>query len=402
MLKILSTVSIFALITVGFSSAQDPKPPLPLPQPQQPVIEQLKKTVVFIETAGQGPATLLGTGFLISVPLLTISKDQSLTWLVTAKHVLRQLSPDRTPGPYRSEVRIRFNLLVPTPQSASYIGEEIIKVMDEDGHFYWTIDPHDESVDAAMIQISIDASKADYLTTSTEQFLSDRSAKEISLNENDEVLFSGLFEAYPGTNKNYPIIRHGRLALVPEEKISVRLSPTVTLSEDIYLAEITSFGGNSGSPVFLRIPPLRETTTTRMQTSYDYRLLGVMQGFFNVPEAMDIQLSQIHGVGQANSGIAAIVPAQKILDILQSPRARAQTEFSIANTYARDGKLQEAAPAYKEALDLMSRVLDPEHPTLAYIMAAYASVLQKLGRNVEAGSFKARAQSILDKHQTPH
>jgi hypothetical protein len=76
---------------------------------------------------------------------------------------------------------------------------------------------------------------------------------------------------YQGVRRNFPIVRHGKLAMISDEPIP--WSDGVT--EDLYLADLMSFGGNSGSPVLLRLGGVSETGAI---SGYRYVLLGVMQG----------------------------------------------------------------------------------------------------------------------------
>jgi hypothetical protein len=337
---------------------------------------------------------------MIQVPVPRAGNNQVITWLVTAKHVLRTELPDHTPGPFLRQVKVRYNLKQASQETGAFFKEVPVDVTDQDGHLLWVVDQEDETVDVALTRFPVDQEKDDIRLITIDQILSFNMARELSLNENDEILFAGLFAAYTGTKKNYPIVRHGKIALVAEEKIPVRLSPTTTLIEDVYLAEITSFGGNSGSPVFLRIPPLRETTKVNLTATYSYLLLGVMQGFFSESEPMSIQIAQLHAVGTQNSGIALVVPADKILTILKSKHAEAQTLWAVANTYLSQGKLEDAVAAYQEASDDLEKSVGPDHPLVAILLHQFAVALERAGYIGKARLVEKRAQGILAKHTT--
>jgi hypothetical protein len=138
------------------------------------------------------------------------------------------------------------------------------------------------------------------------------------------VFFTGLYANYPGNKRNFPIVRHGKLALVTNERIPID-SRDHNKTEDLILAEVTSFGGNSGSPVFVRIGGIREGGTTPL-AGYSYYLLGVMQGFFSESADILFDITAMHGTVSQNSGIAAVIPAEKISQILATPRAKAMTD----------------------------------------------------------------------------
>jgi len=144
----------------------------------------------------------------------------------------------------------------------------------------------------------------------------------------------------------------------------------------VHLVDVMSFGGNSGSPVFLRIGGIRDDGTL---AGYSYRLLGVMQGFF--PEGLDvtIQIAELHGVAAQNSGIAAVIPAEKITNILDSPRGRAFVERSVRAALLARGDLEGAEKCLNTAIRLLE-TSSPHHSDLADCLGLYAMVLRKTNR----------------------
>jgi len=125
--------------------------------------------------------------------------------------------------------------------------------------------------------------------------------------------------------------------MIPQEKVLFN-----GYNEDLILAEVFSFGGNSGSPVFYfwgldQMPGAVSIGPPLV------KLAGVMQGFFpgnetpyaevpRIGEETDVSPEQSPKntkspprpvpVFLPNSGIAAIIPAQKILDILDYPEVK--------------------------------------------------------------------------------
>jgi hypothetical protein len=84
-----------------------------------------------------------------------------------------------------------------------------------------------------------------------------------------EVLYFGLFSSHVGEARNQPITRFGRIALVPDEPVFWEDS-----NVRVILAEIASFPGPSGSPVFI----FAGHTDDRRRPAP--RLLGVLKGSF--------------------------------------------------------------------------------------------------------------------------
>jgi hypothetical protein len=365
------------------------------PKPEQLPIDLIKKTVLFFHTEflqnGQ-PKSWDGTGFFIIEPDSRL-KGRGVVWLVTNKHMIR--SPV---GPYFNGVGIRVNAKAPTP-SGNQFAEDTLPVMDAAGNLYWCTDPDDETVDLALIQLSPDEDKLDAIWFPTELFVTQDIFKKLKINENDEVLFSGLFNAYRGAKRNFPIVRHGKLALVTDERIPID-PRNPNLNVDLILVEVTSFGGNSGSPVFLRVGGVREGAVTSIG-SYSYYLLGVMQGFFSEGADITLDVTAIRGTVSQNSGIAGVIPAEKILHILSLPRALAIHERVVASTLRDEGRFAEAEESYRKSLDLSEKTVGTDHPDVAATLESYGALLYKLGRASEAKQSEARARTIREKANQP-
>lgn len=314
--------------TCAFSGPPLHQAPEGVQRPTELPIEQIKKTVVFIRGTYQEGGVAKrndGTGFFIFVSEPRLGKDGAVVFLVTAKHVLREPRPDGTLGPYLKEVLVRCNLKEAVATDGQQFEEATVKVLDDAGNLNWFTDPEDDTVDVALTHVSVDQARIDARWIGTDLFATKEIIRKERVDENDEVLFAGLFAWYPGAKKNYPIVRHGKLSLLPEERIPTdQRHPDVT--EDLILAEITSFGGNSGSPVFLRLGGIRETNKGPLVGGYQYYLLGVMKGFFPEAQPFVAEVKEIKGAARQNSGIAAVVPAEKILRILETPRAKAHVE----------------------------------------------------------------------------
>lgn len=292
--------------------------------PKESILRQIKKSVVFIvgtSIVNGVPTQTAATGFLIFVPEPRLGKDQGYVWLVTCKHVLRQQLPDGSQGPYFRDVMVRINTKNPDPTGVKQYDWARIAVTDQNDHLLWFTDTDDATVDLAITQVHPDESAVDATWIPLDILLTKDHLKNLEIDENDEVLFAGLFAWDPGARKNYPIVRHGKIALIPEERVPLLFGHPES-SADVYLAEITSYGGNSGSPVFLRLGGLRETLKGPSLGGFSYRLLGVMQGFFPEASPVAVEVNIARGVAGQNSGIAIVVPAEKILHILESPRTK--------------------------------------------------------------------------------
>lgn len=178
----------------------------------------------------------------------------------------------------------------------------------------------DKSIDVAIIPIHHDPA-ADITAFDVEDFF-DESNNPENIGPGDEVFFPGLFWPVPGTNKIMPLVRHGNLAMLPDQQIQGSDGYA-----DTYLIEARSIGGMSGSPVFVRetvvLPVKRsdfEADRVMMHGGGKFKLLGLAKSHWDVQESKIndpyVQNDPRHGV---NMGIAQVVPARKILEVLNEP-----------------------------------------------------------------------------------
>jgi tetratricopeptide (TPR) repeat protein len=141
-------------------------------------------------------------------------------------------------------------------------------------------------------------------------------------------------------------------------------------------------------------------------TGFQYLLLGVMQGYFNSERPATLDTAAITDTAHLdiklsdNSGIAAIVPAQKIMDIIGQPRIRAGISIIKGRFYSEKGKLPDAESAFKEAIDTLLKN-DPGHPLLKEAFTQYANFLQASGRFPEANFQLRLAKNVNETSRIP-
>jgi hypothetical protein len=251
--------------------------------------------------------TFAGTAFLAGAQEGSIR----FVYLVTAKHVIIGI----TEKSIDNKVYIRTNKW----QGASYQVET-----DAD---QWSSHPTDSSVDVSVFQLTSPEHNFDNLIINTNYFATNEIIQKESIGLGLEVFITGLFSNHAGKNRNLPIVRIGNIASMPEEKID-----TATFgSMDAYLIEARSIGGLSGSPVFVSTHssmPSAFGVGFQQAVTYpgmgsnpnNYYLLGLIHGHWDVNEnAVDELVQDIRG-NQVNVGIAIVVPASKILEIINQPK----------------------------------------------------------------------------------
>src|SRR3989344_7101912 len=226
-------------------------------------LQEIKKSVSFIFIPeGTDKFKPNGTGFLVGVKHADTENVFSV-YFVTAKHVLKDKD-----GNYLPEIVLRLNKKEGDSQ--------LIKFALKDIEIF---EHTDKDVDIALFNCLPDQSVYDF------KFIPDNliASKEVittnEIVEGDEVFFVGLFTSHIGQKKNQPIIRFGKVALISDEKIEWKEKDKPAKFMDLLMLECQSFGGNSGSPVFYQLNPLRKPGQISIGGPIVF-LAGIMAGRF--------------------------------------------------------------------------------------------------------------------------
>lgn len=206
-----------------------------------PIPSEIKSVVIFIFTEKEGKLLPNGTAFFVGVKNPD-DPNVSSVYLVTAKHVLHK--PKTTV--FYDKVSLRLN----RRDGKSEIGAIPINTTGENKNVFVHPDP---SVDIAVIPFLPDQKVFDFKFLPDDMLTTKEDFQKLKIREGSEVFFTGLFTPYLGSEKNYPIVRFGQVALITDEKIDWDGQKT-----DLYLIEAGSYGGNSGSPVFFYLGSDRE------------------------------------------------------------------------------------------------------------------------------------------------
>ena len=184
----------------------------------------------------------------------------------------------------------------------------------------WLFHPSDDSIDVAVSHFL--RTDEDILSIPSEMFIDRAGMKDKEIGEGDEVFMVGLFSIAPGSQRNSPLVRHGNIAMLPNEQVQVDGK-----FRDAYLIEARSIGGISGSPVLVRrtvsIPVAGEISKPPVMLhglAGEFHLLGMVYGHWDIRESeLDspgIIQDRQRGV---NLGIGTVTPASKILEVLNQP-----------------------------------------------------------------------------------
>jgi len=272
----------------------------------------------FTDAAGQPIAAeaALGTAFFVLYPDARGGPDFAFSYLATAKHVLKDVD-----GTFLSTVRLRLNLLKSEgKQGIDFINA--IPVTDHENKLLWIHNLEDDAVDVALFPLLPDSKRFSYNALPVSMFVDDQTLKSEGVAEGDPLYFIGLMSQYYGASRNHPVVRSGTLALMTEEKIDTPTGP-----QNAFIAELASWPGNSGSPVFLNLGGLRGSVLT---VGEKLRFLGILAGTYqNRWKAQTVEAGTIVGGSGEPTGISFIIPAKQIRLILESSTAQALRDAEI-------------------------------------------------------------------------
>jgi hypothetical protein len=144
---------------------------------------------------------------------------------------------------------------------------------------------------------------------------------EQNIAEGDRVVFTGYFYQFLGFSRFEPIIREGIIAMLPSEKMDTTLGK----KGHIYLADLHTFGGNSGSPVMVNAGGFRNGFMSGDQ----YQLLGSSADITMSADFTLTVTTTVTWTVKANSGIAMIVPADELKTLLDSPSLQAVRDAQV-------------------------------------------------------------------------
>jgi hypothetical protein len=209
----------------------------------------------------------------------------------------------------------------------------------------WT--HHTDGDDVAVCKVDLSDDRHKFRMVMTDEFVTKDLIKAKDIGPGDDVFMVGRFVNHEGKQRNLPTVRFGNIAQMPGEPILNRRG----LLQESFLVETRSMGGCSGSPVFIHIAitpdelwmpeslrSLWPSSKRRLQPAptvfakaidhterLEYHgpwLLGIDWGHLSAYEPIFEKDQQTRVAGdlfaRSNTGMAGIVPAWKILELLNT------------------------------------------------------------------------------------
>ncbi len=257
------------------------------------------KSIVYLDGRVDGS---MGTGFFVGVP--STIDDSMHIYVVTAKHCM----PKNGQG-----IRVKANSVgLPLPRCNIIINYES----------WIQSDTHDVMVAPFRTDPRIVRHMVGGLIP-LEQFITKEVVEEYCIGPGDEVFMIGRFSSRQGKEKLIPTARFGNISAMPDE--DEPLEVVGQNHQSAFLVEMRSIPGFSGSPVFCHTAPgfkrwgETELPEDKCTVAGGPWLLGV--DFCHLTE--NIKASSTSNTDSIfnltiNTGMAGVVPAWHIADILNS------------------------------------------------------------------------------------
>jgi hypothetical protein len=261
-------------------------------------------TIFLFSSDGVSP---LGTAFIVGYPVS--DKAGYIPLIVTAKHVVGDAA----------QIVGRFSMKQGgLTGAARYDIAELRKNGDVWEHSDDGVDllvfrtPHFEATQYQPMSLTNIASRQIYI--------------EEEISPTDRIVFPCLLANFMGSTQNYPIIRSGSIALIPDEQVPLEYKVgdrIIKTRQQVMMIDAMSIPGASGSPIFLWPGPRAKSVAYTLAGSKSW-LLGVMHGFFTSPrETTEVPVQTgTRNVFAENSGIAIVFPSWRLLEILNSEKLK--------------------------------------------------------------------------------
>lgn len=225
---------------------------------------------------------------------------------------------------------------------------------------------HPDGDDVAVLPISLKYDEIRSQGIPIDIFITKSKLEEYQIGPGDEAFMVGRFVNHEGRERNLPTVRFGNLAMLPYEKVR---HPRGTLQE-AFLVECRSLPGYSGSPVFLHPLPFNSFPRKSPPPMFLGIDVGSIKDTRPVLDKTTRTAVNPNWIVEANTGMAYVVPAWKIQEILNM-------EVLVE---ARNNHLAELGEAKKKSPIALDVAIAEES---VFTQSDFEQALRKVSRRVE-------------------
>lgn len=187
----------------------------------------------------------------------------------------------------------------------------------------WRFHPTDPSIDVAVLPWVAPGNLLDFEYVPSEMAATDEVIEKEQIGVGDRILLTGVYASHFDPKANLAILRAGRIVQMDDGPVRTRDMGDM----HAYLVEAYSFGGLTGSPVFVRLPGWKRRKASAKAKGEKFYLLGLLRGDWNLPPSdTDLVIEEIPGKDNLNAGIGIVTPVVRILDVLDQPELVALRE----------------------------------------------------------------------------
>jgi hypothetical protein len=258
----------------------------------QTLLDEIKKTIVFLGDIRDKKTQLYATGFLVSI--------QNIFHLVTAKHVVMDRETRKIKD---TNMHVFFNLK--NGGIATRPVDEIKRRINVDWVFH-----ENTEVDIAVIPFGLDPQRDDVKVIQENLFLTPDRLFELY-----DVFFLSYQPGVKFEKKISPIFRSGTISIINEDKT--------------FYIDAPAFPGNSGSPVFLKPSPIRfdEKGIWISSDELGGKFIGIIGEYIPYEEvAISVQTGRPRVVFEENTGLSRVWSVDFVKELIKSDVFRKQLD----------------------------------------------------------------------------
>ena len=256
--------------------------------------------------SGRARLSPIGTAFAVSVKERS---DAEFDYFITSKHIVQ--------GAQQGTLVIRVPLI-----------DGSVADLRTDPEKDW-ISHSDPKADVAVCPVSGIPEDTAVLPVPVDLLVTDEMLTSEGVGTGNGLFSVGLFEPRADDSRVEPIVSFGSIYLMPQLVGTRLVGPdSHPLEIDAYLTEWPTWGGTSGSPVFLCSPVDGETEGRPARSPA--RLLGLLQSHINLDPETEMDSGAVtSGMVGIDFGLGAVVPAQRITELLSMGQAAQHRQEAI-------------------------------------------------------------------------